>query len=128
MKSEGVFSRIISSLLGEKVAVRENFFYNGTRKRASDFALDDLINKQAALDLISASGGTPTNIIAGTTVTPLVIAYAATSFPDYVLIRGSDDSFDKDTNVQYDGTQFTINGNDDGTGHFADSYTFAIKS
>lgn len=126
MKNESVTSRIISAIKGNKVAIRENLFYD-TVKGNLDFADDDLINKRTAVALISGGGITPTPIIAGTTVTPLVIAYSASSNPGYTLRRVSDNSFDWNTNVQYDGANFTILGADNGSGKFADSYTFAIK-
>lgn len=124
MKNERIISRIISAIKGDKVAVRENLFYD-TTKGLLDFAPDDLINLRTALAILA--GANQTVITSGTTVTPLVVAYAGTITPSYTLIRTSDNSFDFNTNVQYDGVNFTINGADDGTGHFADSYTFSIK-
>ncbi len=50
MRNERVISRIISAIFGDKVAVRENLFYD-TVKGALDFADDDLINKRAAAAL-----------------------------------------------------------------------------
>lgn len=124
MKNESIISRIISAINGNKVAVRENLFYDAT-KGLLDFEPDDLINLRAAQTLIS--GANQTVITAGTTLTPLVIAYAETATPGYTLIRTSDNSFDNNTNVQYDGANFTILGADDGMGHFADNYIFNIK-
>lgn len=126
MKNESVISRIISAIKGDKVAVRENLFYD-TLKGNLDFAPDDLINLRCALAILAGGGIAPTPIIAGTTATPLIIAYSGSVSPLYTLVRGSDNSFDWNTNVQYDGANFTILGADDGTGKFADSYTFAIK-
>lgn len=124
MKNESVISRIISAIKGSKVAIRENLFYD-TAKRLLDFAPDDLINLRAAQALIS--GVNQTVITAGVTVTPLVIAYIETPVPGYTLIRTADNSFDFNTNIKYDGENFTILGADDGTGHFADNYIFNIK-
>lgn len=126
MKNESVISRIISAIKGDKVAVRENLFYD-TLKGNLDFAPDDLINLRCALAILAGGGIVPVPIIAGTTATPLIIAYSGSVSPLYTLVRGSDNSFDWNTNVQYDGANFTILGADDGTGKFADNYTFAIK-
>jgi hypothetical protein len=96
-------------------------------KGTVDFADDDLVNKRY---VDSATGGIPPNptvIIAGVTPTPLVVAYNATSSPGYTLVRTSDNSYDYNTTVIYDGANFTIVGADDGTGRFADGYTFSIK-
>jgi hypothetical protein len=126
MKNESVISRIISAIKGNKVAIRENLFYD-TVKGTVDFDDDDLVNKRY---VDSSTGGIPPNptvIVAGTTATPLVIAYSATSSPAYTLLRTSDNSYDNNTTVTYDGTNFTILGADDGTGKFADGYTFSIK-
>lgn len=129
MRHESVISRIISAIRGGKVAVRENLFYD-TVKGNLDFADDDLVNKRTVAGMIAAGGIVipPTDIVAGTTDTPLVIPYADTENPGYTLVRLSDNSFDWNTNVQYDGTNFTINGGEGATaGKFADSFTFAIK-
>jgi hypothetical protein len=126
MKNEIIVARIISAILGNKVPIRENLFYDKF-KGTVDFADDDLVNKRY---VDSATGGIPPNptvIIAGVTPTPLVVAYNATSSPGYTLVRTSDNSYDYNTTVIYDGANFTIVGADDGTGRFADGYTFSIK-
>jgi hypothetical protein len=126
MKNEISVSRIISAIFGNKVAVRENLFYD-TLKGTVDFADDDLVNKRY---VDSSTGGippSPTVIVAGVTRTPLVIAYSATSSPAYTLLRTSDNSYDNNTTIIYDGANFTILGVDDGTGKFADGYKFSIK-
>jgi len=69
----------------------------------------------------------PTIITAGVTATPLTVAYAGGSSTGYVLKRTSDGSFDWNTTVKYDGSVFTIIGDDKGDGTFADSYIFGIK-
>lgn len=125
MKNESVVSRIISAIKGNKVAIRENLFYD-TVKGNLDFAADDLINKRCALAILAGGGVDPVPITAGTTVTPLIVAYSASANPSYILQR-ADDSFDWNTDVKYDGANFTIAGDDDGSGKFADSYTFVIK-
>lgn len=125
MKNESVVSRIISAIKGARVAVRENLFYD-TPKSLIDFADDDLINKRALSGAGIIIPPDPVVITAGVTATPLAVAYVATVSPGYTLLR-SDDSFDNNTNVTYDGANFTIYGADDGTGRFADSFTFSIK-
>lgn len=69
----------------------------------------------------------PITITAGITATPLTIAYTGNASTSYALRRASDNSYDWNTNVQYDGLNFVIYGADDGTGHFSDSYIFGIK-
>lgn len=69
----------------------------------------------------------PTIITAGVTATPLTIAYTGNASTSYALRRQSDNSYDWNTNVQYDGLNFVIEGADDGTGKFADSFIFGIK-
>lgn len=85
------------------------------------------VNVLDAVSGITPTPPDPTPITAGTTATPLVIPYSGTQFPQYALIRGSNNSYDNNTEVDYDGTNFSIQGNDDGTGHFADDYTFYIR-
>ncbi len=126
MKNESVISRIISAIKNAKVAVRENLFYD-TFKGAIDFADDDLINKRTVAAMI-AGGGLPATIItAGVDGTPTTVAYTMTANPGYVLINTGSNLIDNLTNVSYDGANFTILGADDGTGKFADSFTFTIK-
>lgn len=125
MKNESVVSRIISAIKGAKVAVRENLFYD-TPKSLIDFADDDLINKRALSGAGVIIPPDPVDIVAGLTTTPLIIAYNTTVSPSYTLIRGSDNTYDW-ARVAYDGSRFTITGDDDGTGHWIDDYTFSIK-
>jgi hypothetical protein len=68
----------------------------------------------------------PVSIIGGTTSNPLTVPYVGNSSTGYTL-RRADGSFDWNTSVTYDGSQFVITGDDDGSGHFSDSLTFAIK-
>lgn len=125
MKNETVISRIISAIFGEKIAIRENLYYD-TIKGDIDFANDDIPNVRAVKAYLTSGGIPPTIIVAGTTGTPLDVAYSATSQPVYSLIR-PDNSYDWNTNVYFDGAKFTIVGADDGSGKFADSFTFNIK-
>lgn len=77
-----------------------------------------------------------TVITANVTATPLIISFNPADYPEgarYELIRASDNKYDWNTNVAKvvpisgSGT-FTIYGDDDGTGHFADNYVFSILS
>jgi hypothetical protein len=76
----------------------------------------------------------PTVITAGVTATPLTISYNALDYPagaKYELIRAPDNKYDWNTNVAKfvpvsGSASFVIYGDDDGTGHFADSFTFSI--
>lgn len=67
-------------------------------------------------------------ITAGVTSTPYTVSYDATLYKsgEYALIRTSNNVFDWNTNVEWVSGSFTILGDDDGTGHFADSFTFWI--
>jgi hypothetical protein len=125
MKNEIIVSRIISAIFGNKVPIRENLFYD-TMKGSLDFADDDVPNWRA-VKAAATVGPVPTTITAGVTLTPLVIPYIGSISPGYTLIRSFDNSYDNNTTVTYDGTNFTILGADDGTGKFADGYTFSIK-
>lgn len=124
MKNEGVISRIISAIKGDKIAVRENLFYN-IRKGALDFELDDLPNWNAVLSVVPVSPD-PVPITAHVTTTPLTVPYDVGNNPLYSLKR-DDNSFDWNTGVVYDGTSFIITGDDDGSGKFADDFVFQIK-
>lgn len=124
-RNEGFFNKISAAFFGVPISVGIIMFYK-TSYALADFTSDDMIpNLRTVKALIS--GVNQTIITAGTTLTPLVIAYTTTATPSYTLIRTSDNSFDFNANVQYDGANFTINGADDGSGKFADSYTFNIK-
>lgn len=68
-----------------------------------------------------------TVITAGTTVTPLSIMYTGDiNTTGYILRRVSDGWDNKATQVTYDGTTFTVNGDDDGSGKWLESYVFQI--
>lgn len=88
---------------------------------------NDYITKKIFNDNSGGVVPDPTVITAGTTETPLTVAYAGNDSTSYTLKRASDGTFDWNTPVAYDGSNFVITGNDDGTGKFADSYIFRIK-
>lgn len=95
----------------------------------ADKDANDYITKQEFLDNITPLPlpPTPTIITAGVTATPLTISYTGNASTSYALRRQSDNSYDWNTNVQYDGLNFVIFGADDGTGKFSDSFIFGIK-
>lgn len=127
MKNESVISRIISAIKGDKVAVRENLFYD-TVKGNLDFEDDDLINKRTVEAIIS--GGTlqiTTNIVAGTTPNPKTVAYSGMVNPSLVFRNLDGSNYSGATNNVDNGTDIVLTGDDDGTGHFADTFTFIIK-
>jgi hypothetical protein len=69
MKNESVISRIVSAIKGNKIAVRENLFYN-TYKSSVDFADDDIPNWRAV------KAGVPG-------ISPIAIAANNSGFFDY---------------------------------------------
>lgn len=75
----------------------------------------------------SPSPPSPTTITAGVTADPLTIPYTGNASTTYILRRASDNSIDWNTNVSYDGTNFVVSGDQNGSGKFADSMVFAIK-
>lgn len=77
-----------------------------------------------------AGAGTPpdpTTITAGVDTIPVTVAFDGNDSTSYALKRASDGSFDWNTPVTYDGSNFVITGDDDGTGKFADSFIFGIR-
>lgn len=122
---KGVIADFITTVLVRTISDKIIGYKN--RYELGDLEDDDLVTKYLLVNAAPTTPPTPIPIIAGTTPTPLVTPYSLTSLPLYGLLRSSDNSFDWNTNVIYDGANFTINGNDDGSGKFADSFTFFIK-
>ena len=122
---KGVIVNYLTSVLARIKSAR--FMSYVTRYEWGDFADDDLVTKYAVSGQIAPLPPNSTIITAGTTVTPLTVAFEGGDSTSYTLKRASDNSFDWNTNVQYDGSVFTILGEDDGSGKFADSYVFAMK-
>lgn len=82
MKHEGLFSRIVSSIFGDKIAIRENLFYN-TAKFPADFADDDLPNWQSVKAEI-ANTLLPVELSYGIgTVLPISLTAFQTLYSDY---------------------------------------------
>jgi hypothetical protein len=67
MKHESVISRIISAIKGNKIAVRENLFYD-TLKGNLDFGLDDVPNMRAVLSANSGGVQNPFASVSGITI------------------------------------------------------------
>lgn len=126
-RHESFINRILPKIVGAPVAAGVKLFYEQFYG-ILDFTSDDMIpNLRAVKALLAGGGVAAVNITAGTTGTPKTVPYAVTANPSYTLQRASDNSFDWNTGVTYDGTNFVINGADDGTGKFADSFVFTIK-
>lgn len=69
----------------------------------------------------------PIPITAHTSVTPLPISYTGdVNTTDYILRRLSDGWNNKTVQVSFDGSTFTIPGDDDGSGKWAEDYVFQI--
>lgn len=105
---------------GDKAAYKEHY-------ALIDMEDDDLVTKSMLDSIVPAPDDIIIDIIAGTTETPVTVPYPNMQNPLYRLLRSSDDSFDWNTVVKDDGVNLIVNGADDGTGKFADSYTFIIK-
>jgi len=138
MKNEGVISRIISAITGNKIAVRENLYYD-TIKGTVDFALDDLINLRTAHALLN---GVPFQAVipAGTA---MPVNYTETDIPGldkyfqykiYIPLNSTtntpigtpriDAIFTDSTKVTL--ASINVYGNDDGSGNFNEDTTVTI--
>lgn len=81
MSHIGVLTRIISKLVGQKVAIRENLYYE-TVKGNLDFALDDLINLRCAQ--VIAGGPQPVYLpFAAGTGLPITISSFQSTYSAY---------------------------------------------
>lgn len=93
-----------------------------------DFEDDDIPNWRAVKAL---SGGTivVTNIQAGITPTPIIIAYVSTTYPRWNAVKTDTGEYDQTYPVVYNMTdqQFEINALDDGSGKALESYTVTIN-
>ena len=80
MKNESVVSRIISAIFGNKIAIRENLFYDSF-KGSLDFAPDDIPNYRAVLAAVGTGGASQiiTPITGGTTPNPTTVYYNTVS-------------------------------------------------
>lgn len=69
----------------------------------------------------------PIPITAHASVTPLSISYTGdVNTTDYILRRLSDGWNNRNVQVAFDGSTFTISGEDDGSGKWAEDYVFQI--
>lgn len=113
----------------DRIGVATRLGYT-TRYEMGDLDDDDLVTKYLLENFAGGSLPTPpdpVSITAGTDDTPMVVAYVGGSSTSYTLKRLSDGTFDWNTGVVFDGSNFTINGDDNGSGKFADSFIFSIK-
>lgn len=97
-----------------------------TRYEIEDLGDDDFVTKYLLQNSVPPAPPDPTAITAGVTATPLTVPYSTTSYPGYLLMR-TDGSYDNNTPVVFTGGNFTITGDADSGGKFADNYTFIIK-
>lgn len=128
MKHEGAFNRIISVIFGDKVAVRENLFYN-TFKGSLDFAPDDLPNWRAVLAVVPGGGETAitTPIVSGVTSNPITVNYGTMVNPTIILRNVDGSNYSGSGHNVDNGVEIILTGDDDGTGHFIDTFTFILK-
>lgn len=122
---KGVIADFITTVL-DRTGVNKIMGYLN-RYELDDLEDDDFITKYLLVNSQPPSPPTPTTIQAGVTVNPLIVIFVGNASTLYSLRRAADSSYDWNTSVIFDGSQFTITGDDDGTGHFADGFTFAIK-
>lgn len=127
MRGEYAISRIISAIFSNKVAVRENLFYD-TVKGDLDFADDDLINKRCLLALIpDPDSQIITPIIGGTTGNPITVTYGAMTNPTLIFRNADGSNYAGAVNNVDNGTAIVLTGDDNGSGKFADSFSFILK-
>lgn len=74
--------------------------------------------------------GTPvvTSIVGGTTANPITVAYTGFEYPTLVFRNSDGSNYAGAVNNVDNGSSIVLTGDDDGTGHFADSFTFIIKA
>lgn len=138
MKHESLVNRIASAIFSQKIAVRENLFYDAF-KGSLDFADDDIPNWRA-VQAIVGGGGSPVAIPIGT---PLTSGYVQVAYTPYAAFGDNPRKWveiivDANTteqiyimirNVYVTGTLTYINvyAADDGTGHTLDDLRLIIS-
>jgi hypothetical protein len=126
MKNESVISRIISAIKGNRIAIRENLFYDAY-KSTIDFADDDLPNWRAVKAEIGNINQITTPITSGVTGNPITVAYTGMVNPTLIFRNGDGSNYSGATNNVDNGTEIILTGDDDGHGKFADTFSFIIK-
>lgn len=104
-----------------------NIIQYTTRYELADLQDDSLVTKYLLLNNISPTEPIVTPIVGGTTPNPISVNYGAMEFPTLIFRNADGSNYAGATNNVDDGTAITLTGDDDGSGHFADSFTFVIK-
>lgn len=76
---------------------------------------------------MSAGPQVITDIVGGTTPNPITVDYASIQNPTLIFRNADGSNYGGATNNTDTGTSIILQGDDDGSGHFVDSFTFTIK-
>lgn len=68
-----------------------------------------------------------TPIVGGTTPNPITVPYTGMENPTLIFRNADGSNYSGAVNNVDTGTDIVLTGDDDGTGHFADSFSFVIK-
>lgn len=69
-----------------------------------------------------------TEIIGGTTPNPITVPYTGFVNPTLIFRNANGSNYSGATNNVDTGAEIVLTGDDDGSGHFADSFSFVIKA
>lgn len=97
-----------------------------TRYELGDLQPDSLVTKYLLLNNSLIPVQITRNVTGGTTPNGMVIAHTGMTFPGVAFYTPSGDEY-TGANFNDDGTNITVTGDDDGSGHFVDTFLIVIS-
>lgn len=97
------------------------------RYELGDLQPDSLVTKYLLLNNSLIPEQITTSVTGGVTANGIVIAHTGMTFPNVAFFTPSGDKYTGISNVNDDGTNITVTGDDDGSGHFVDSFLIVIS-
>lgn len=124
---KGAVLDYITSLL-DRITVTTRLFYK-TRYELADLNDDDLVTKYLLLNNSSSIPDPVVNAITGgTTPNPITVPYTGMVYPTLIFRNADGSNYGGAVNNVDNGSSIVLTGDDDGAGHFADSFQFIIKA
>jgi hypothetical protein len=125
---KGVIADFIRSMLGGPIISASDIVYSDP-PTLSDLEDNGLVTKDMLLGSmpIAPTDQIGTVITGGVTANPITVNYGAMVNPTLIFRNADGSNYGGAVNNVDNGTEIVLTGDDDGAGHFADSFNFIIK-
>lgn len=124
---QALLQRIFARLIGDSI-YSDNVIEYTNAPSLTDLPDQGLVTKNMLLSQYSPGGvQVVTSIVGGTTGNPITVPYTDIINPTLIYRNADGSSYSGAVNNIDTGDTIVLTGDDDGTGKFADSFSFIIK-